>query len=48
MVRSILFAALLAGANNSHLSGDIADSPIVDLRGKRSQWQLAAGLAYTW
>ncbi|QIK96907.1 MipA/OmpV family protein [Sphingomonas sp. HDW15A] len=40
--------SIFAGANYSHLSGDIADSPIVDLRGQRSQWQLAAGLAYTW
>lgn len=37
-----------AGANYSRLVGDIADSPLVDGRGKRSQWQFAAGLAYTW
>lgn len=37
-----------AGVNYSRLTGDIADSPLVDQRGKRSQWQLAAGLAYTW
>ena len=37
-----------AGANYSRLTGDIADSPLVDQRGRRSQWQLAAGLAYTW
>ena len=40
--------SLFAGGNYSHLSGDIADSPIVDLRGQRSQWQLAAGVGYTW
>jgi len=40
--------SLFAGGNYSHLTGDIADSPIVDLRGQRSQWQFAAGVGYTW
>jgi outer membrane scaffolding protein for murein synthesis (MipA/OmpV family) len=34
--------------NYSRLTGDIADSPIVNDRGSKSQWQAAAGLAYTW
>jgi len=32
----------------THLSGDFADSPIVDLRGSASQWFGALGVAYTW
>ena len=40
--------SLFAGGTYSHLSGVIADSPIVDMRGQRSQWQLAAGVGYTW
>jgi outer membrane protein len=31
----------------THLSGDFADSPIVDLRGSASQWFGAVGVAYT-
>lgn len=30
------------------LSGDFKDSPIVDLRGRASQWMGALGLTYTW
>ena len=40
--------SVFAGANFSRLTGDIADSPLVDQRGKRSQWQIAGGIAYTW
>ena len=32
----------------THLSGDFADSPIVDERGSASQWFGALGVAYTW
>ena len=32
----------------THLSGDFADSPIVDDRGSASQWFGALGVAYTW
>lgn len=35
-------------ARYSRLTGDFADSPIVDLRGSRNQWLGAVGLAYTW
>lgn len=31
----------------THLSGDFADSPIVDMRGSASQWFGALGVAYT-
>jgi outer membrane protein len=40
--------SLFGGVNYSRLTGDIADSPIVNDRGSKSQWQAAAGLAYTW
>jgi outer membrane scaffolding protein for murein synthesis (MipA/OmpV family) len=32
----------------THLSGDFADSPIVDDRGSASQWFGALGVAYSW
>ena len=32
----------------SHLTGDIKDSPLVEIRGEAGQWLFAAGLAYTW
>jgi len=32
----------------THLSGDFADSPIVDDRGSASQWFGTLGVAYTW
>lgn len=40
--------SLWGTAEYSQLTGDIKDSPIVDIRGDASQWLLAAGLAYTW
>ncbi len=40
--------SILGRANYSHLQGDFKRSPIVSLRGRASQWLLAAGLAYTW
>jgi outer membrane scaffolding protein for murein synthesis (MipA/OmpV family) len=39
--------SIFGAGSFSKLVGDIADSPIVDLRGSRSQWQAALGLAYT-
>ncbi len=39
--------SIFAGGTYSRLVGDIADSPIVDGRGSRSQWQAALGLAYS-
>ncbi len=40
--------SLFATGGYTKLSGDFADSPIVDLRGSSSQWMAALGLAYTW
>lgn len=39
--------SIFALGNYSKLSGDFADSPIVDLRGSSSQWLAALGVAYT-
>jgi outer membrane protein len=39
--------SVFGAGSYSRLVGDIADSPIVDDRGSRSQWQAAVGLAYT-
>ncbi len=39
--------SIFGAGSFSKLVGDIGDSPIVDLRGSRSQWQAALGLAYT-
>lgn len=39
--------AVGAGVQYSRLQGSAAESPIVSLRGKRGQWTLGAGVAYT-
>lgn len=39
--------ALGAGGMYSRLQGSAADTPLTSLRGKRGQWFLGAGLAYT-
>ena len=39
--------SIFAGGTFSRLVGDIGDSPLVENRGSRSQWQAALGLAYT-
>ena len=39
--------SIFGGGTYSRLVGDIADSPIVDGRGSKSQWQAVLGLAYT-
>jgi outer membrane scaffolding protein for murein synthesis (MipA/OmpV family) len=39
--------SIFGAGSYSRIVGDIADSPIVDRRGSRSQWQAALGLAYT-
>ena len=39
--------SIFGAGSFSRLVGDIAESPIVDRRGSRSQWQAALGLAYT-
>ena len=39
--------SVFGAGSYSRLVSDIADSPIVDGRGSRSQWQAALGLAYT-
>jgi outer membrane scaffolding protein for murein synthesis (MipA/OmpV family) len=38
---------VFAYGNYKHLSGDFKDSPIVDIRGRASQWMGAIGLTYT-
>ena len=38
---------IFAYGNYKHLGGDFKDSPIVDIRGRASQWIGAIGLAYT-
>jgi outer membrane scaffolding protein for murein synthesis (MipA/OmpV family) len=38
---------VFAMGSYKHLSGDFADSPIVDIRGRASQWLAAIGLTYT-
>lgn len=40
--------SIFGGADYSRIVGDIGKSYFVDDRGSRSQWRLAAGLAYTW
>lgn len=40
--------SVFGGVNYSRMVGDIGNSVIVDDRGSKSQWQAAAGLAYTW
>ncbi|WP_309602305.1 MipA/OmpV family protein [Sphingomonas sp.] len=39
--------SIFGAGSYSRIVGSIADSPIVDDRGSRSQWQAALGLAYT-
>lgn len=39
--------SIFGAGTYSRLVGDIADSPIVDGRGSKSQWQAILGLAYT-
>lgn len=39
--------ALGAGVQYSRLQGSAAETPIVSLRGKRGQWTVGAGVAYT-
>jgi outer membrane scaffolding protein for murein synthesis (MipA/OmpV family) len=39
--------AVGAGVQYSRLQGSAAESPIVSLRGKRGQWTVGAGVAYT-
>ena len=38
---------VFAMGSYKHLAGDFKDSPIVDIRGRASQWMGAIGLAYT-
>jgi outer membrane scaffolding protein for murein synthesis (MipA/OmpV family) len=38
---------VFAYGNYKHLGGDFKDSPIVDIRGRASQWMGAIGLTYT-
>ena len=39
--------SIFGAGTYTHLSGDFADSPIVDLRGSASQWVAALGVGYT-